>query len=165
MSMTRIHAGFTLLEMLIVLGIMGILFALGIPMLRPPSAYLFASDLKAMIQQARYEAIKRNTPVAIVWDSANQTYTTRLDATNTAFANTNSACTSGTVINTKQLKDYRNISISTNMLGNGIIWLPTGLARSCSSGAGNSTTSVGDGRQTYNVITSTSGRVRLEKAS
>lgn len=163
--MTRIRAGFTLLEMLVVVGIMGIFLALGIPMLRPPAAYLFASDLKAMIQQARYEAIKRNTPVAVVWSSTDRTYTTRLDAANTNFANTNGACTSGTVISTKQLGDYRNISISTNMPGNGIIWLPTGLARSCTTGLGNSTTTVGDGKQSYNVVTSANGRVKLEKAS
>lgn len=165
MSMTRVRAGFTLLEMLIVIGVMGTLMAVGIPMLRPPSAYLFANDLKAMILQARYEAIKRNTPVAVVWNSASQSYTTRLDATNTAFANTTSACTSSTVLSTKQLSDYRNISVSTNMPGNGIIWLPTGLARSCTTGVGNSTTTVDDGRQTYKVITSAGGRIRLEKAS
>ncbi len=165
MSMTRVRAGFTLLEMLIVMSIMGILMAIGIPMLRPPSSYLFANDLKAMILQARYEAIKRNTPVAVVWSSTNRTYTTRLDATNTTFANTNSACTSSTIISTKQLSDYRNVDISTNMPGNGIVWLPTGLARSCSTGVGNSTTTIGDGRQTYKVITSAGGRIRLEKAS
>lgn len=159
----KAHAGFTLLELLIVIGIMGILMAVGIPMLRPPSAYLFATDLKAMIQQARFEAIKRNRPVAVVWNSSNQTYTTRFDETNTTFANPGSACTSTgpMILNTKRASDYRNLSVATDMSGNGIVWLPTGLARGCSSGLGNSTTTVNDGKKPFYVIISTAGRVRV----
>ncbi len=164
--MTRVRAGFTLLEMLIVIGVVGILLALGIPMLRPPAAYLFASDLKAMVQQARFEAIKRNRPVAVVWDSASKTYTTRFDAANTTFSNPSSACTSAspTILNTKRTSEYRNLNVSTNMSGNGIVWLPTGLPKPCGTGVLNSTTTVNDGRAKYNVVVSLGGRVKVEKS-
>ncbi len=164
--LVKTRAGFTLLEMLVVLGILGIFFALGIPMLRPPSSYLLANDLKAMVQQARFEAIKRNTPVAVVWNSTTRTFVTRFDQTNTTFAAPGSACTNTTpegLLNTKRLDDYRNISVTTNMSGNGVVWLPTGLNRSCGGGVGNSTTTIGDGSNSYNVVISVSGRVRIEK--
>jgi hypothetical protein len=49
------------------------------------------------------------------------------------------------------------------MSGNGVIWLPTGLNRPCGSGLSNSTTTISDGRASYNVIISLSGRVRISK--
>ena len=163
----KVYAGFTLLELLLTLSIMGILLAIGIPMLRPPAAYFFANDLKAMIQQARFEAIKRNTPVAVVWDSAGQSYTTRFDSANTNFANPATACTSisPTILSVKRTSEYRNVSVTTNMSGSGVVWLPTGLNRSCSSGIGNSTTTIRDGSASYKVIVSTTGRVKLENGS
>lgn len=160
--MKRVQAGFTLLEMLIVIAIMGILLALGVPMLRPPSAYLFATDLKAMIQQARFEAIKRNSPVAVIWDSTDKTFTTRFDAANTTFADPSTACTSTSPpLNTKRASDYRNLSISTNMSGNGIVWLPTGSARECSNNLGNSRITIDDGKKPFYVFVSMGGRVRV----
>lgn len=164
------RAGFTLLELLVVIAIMGIFMALGVPMLRPPSSYLFANDVKAMIQQGRYEAIKRNTPVAVVWNGNTKSYTTRFDKNNITFSSFATLCTdtggSIEIINTKQASDYRSISVSTNMTRDGIVWLPTGLAKSCTgSGLSNGRITINDGRKPYYVIVSSAGRIRTSNVA
>lgn len=169
----KTRAGFTLLEMLIVIAIMGIFMALGVPMLRPPSSYLFANDLKAMIQQARFEAIKRNTPVAVAWNDNDKAYTTRFDESNTTFAAFSTLCTapvnsggSVKIINTKRASDYRSVSVSTPTAPNGIVWLPTGLARSCTgSGLSNRTITINDGRKPHYVVISSAGRIRTSNVA
>lgn len=156
----KARAGFTLLEMLVVLGIMGILMGIGVAALRPPSAYLFANDLKAMIQQARFEAIKRNVPVAVVWSSTNQTFTTRWNETNSAV---NQACSGSAVLNTKRLSDYRSVSVASALTQSGLVWLPSGMGTQCGGGLMSNSTSLTDGRTTYNVTISSAGRVRIVK--
>lgn len=158
----RTHVGFTLLELLLVISIMGILLTLGVPMLRPPSSYLFATDLKAMIQQARFESIKRNVPVAVVWRRTDQAFTTQSHSTNFA---SNQACnaTGTTIIRTKNLADYRNLSVTNALTQNGVVWLPTGLARLCDGSWIANSTTLTDDRATYKINISTAGRVMIEK--
>lgn len=168
----KTRAGFTLIELLITISIMGIFMAIGVPMLRPPSSYLFANDVKAMIQQGRYEAIKRNTPVAVAWNNNDKAYTTRFDEGNTAFTATSTLCTALStsagikIINTKRASDYRSVSVSTTTASNGIIWLPTGLARSCTgSGLSNVTITINDGRKPHYVVISSAGRIRTSNVA
>jgi prepilin-type N-terminal cleavage/methylation domain-containing protein len=154
----KASAGFTLLEMLLVLSILGILFALGIPMLRPSYAYVFASDYRAMLQQARFEAIKRNLPVAVVRDGQQYLTLVRNDAV------INCTTTNSTQINIKRATEYRDVQISmsdTTGTGNGIVWLPTGLARACDNSAVVTGTAAFISRNiTARVRISQGGRVR-----
>lgn len=159
-AVIRTRAGFTLLELLLVLGIMGILMGVGFTALRPPSAYLFANDLKAMIQQARFEAIKRNVPVAVVWNSTDQTFTTRW---NSSSGTTNQACSGSNVLNTKRLTDYRSVSVKSAFMQSGLIWLPNGLGRQCLGSGMQNSTILTDGRVAYKVNVSAAGRIQLEK--
>ena len=158
--MKKVQAGFTLLEMLIVIGIMGIFLALGVPMLRPSYAYVFASDFRAMLQQARFEAIKRNLPVAVVRDG--QQYVTLIKND----ASINCTSTNSTQINIKRAAEYRDVQISlsdTTGTGHGIVWLPTGLARACgSSGVITGTAAFTSKNKTAKVVISQGGRVRTE---
>lgn len=126
--MIRARVGFTLLEMLIALSIIGVFTGLGVFMLRPSYAYIFANDFRAMLQQARFEAIKRNLPVAVVRTGQQYTTLVKDDAT------INCTTTGSTPISTKRAAEYRDVQISerdTTGTGNGIVWLPTGLARAC----------------------------------
>jgi prepilin-type N-terminal cleavage/methylation domain-containing protein len=158
----KARAGFTLLELLVVLGILGILMSIGIPMLRPPSSYLFVNDLKAVIQQARYEAIKRNVPVAVVWNSTDQSFTTQFHPSDPAL---NQACntTGTTILNTKRLSEYQRVSVKSAFVQNGLVWLPNGLGRQCTGAGMQNVTEITDGRVAYKVNVSAAGRITLEK--
>lgn len=158
----KIRAGFTLLELLIVIAIMGIFMALGVPMLRPPSSYLFANDVKAMIQQARFESIKRNVPVAVVWSDSAKTFTTQFHPTDSQISQ---ACDStGTEkLRVKNLTEYRNLNVTSAFQTSGLVWLPTGLGRQCTGGAMMNGTTITDGRVAYRIVTSSAGRVQIQK--
>lgn|SRR5690606_33442450 len=123
--------GFSTIELLIAIAILGTLLAMVYPMLRPPEARVMANELKAMLQQARYESIKRNQPVAFVWIPDTQVFETRF---NSAAATATTACTGDTAISTKAVSEFRDISVTVNLPTNGIVWLPTGQGRSCSGG-------------------------------
>lgn len=158
--MRKARAGFTLLEMLVVIGIMGIFMGLGIGLLRPSYAYIFANDFRAMLQQARFEAIKRNLPVAVV--RSGQQYTTLVK--NDAVISC--ATANSTQINIKRAGEYRDVQISlsdTTGTGHGIVWLPTGLARACdSSGVVTGTAAFTSRNTTARVVISQGGRVKTE---
>ena len=157
--LVKTRAGFTLLEMLIVIAIMGILMALGVPMLRPPSSYLFASDLKAMVQQARFESIKRNVPVAVVWSDSAKTFTTQ---SHTDYLKACDA-TGTEKLRVKSLTEYRNLRVTSAFQTGGLVWLPTGLGRQCTGGLMANGTTITDDRMVYRVCISSAGRVRIKK--
>ena len=62
-------AGFTLLEMLVVVGILGLLTAVAFPAVRPTLAHIAAesarSDLAANLRSARAQAIRRDATVSV----------------------------------------------------------------------------------------------------
>src|SRR5690606_33931420 len=60
--------GVSVLEIILVVAVLGIMLAVGFPRLVTPAARMYANDVKAQLEQARYEAIKRNAPVAVVYD-------------------------------------------------------------------------------------------------
>lgn len=61
--------GFSLAEVLMALAILGILLSLGFSQLKPPAARALAGSVKTVIQQARFEAIKRNRAVTVIFHS------------------------------------------------------------------------------------------------
>jgi type IV fimbrial biogenesis protein FimT len=67
--MKRAHAGFTLLELMVVLAIAGVLMAVGIPamgdFIRNSRITSAANDVMAALHFARSEAIKRRRPVTL----------------------------------------------------------------------------------------------------
>ena len=123
--------GFSTIELLIVLAIVGLLAAVLFPRIRPPEARLMANEIKAMLQQGRYEAIKRNQPVAFVWLADESSFRTRYNSSSQTVA---AACVGDREIARKDLSDYRNVAVDVDILTGGIVWLPTGQARTCTGG-------------------------------
>lgn len=151
--------GFSVLEMLIAVAIAGILLAIGVVNLRAPAARLFANDLKAQIEQARFEAIRRNAPVAVRWEAADGRFATRLDPTSTRVPDT---CDGSSVLVTRQLDEYRNVTVDVSQWSGGVVWLPSGQGRTCTGApAIGGEIEVTDGRTTRVVAVSVGGRVSI----
>lgn len=146
-----------MVEILVVLAGIGVLAALTIPLLRQPAARLFATDVRAQIQQARYEAIKRNVPVAVVYDPALERFETRLDPAATSY---DDACQASATPTVKAVSDYRNVQV-TSPATFGVVWLPSGLGRGC-TGMTLANISITDGRTSRTVTISTAGSVTVQ---
>jgi Tfp pilus assembly protein FimT len=146
--------------MLIVLAVLGILLALGLVFLRPASARLLSNDLKALLQTARYEAVRFQTPVAVVWSTTNQRFEMRLTENSNTLG---TVCTTGTVRQSKHLTDYPGATATGGVVSSGIVWLPSGLVRQCDGTALTSglTVTVADGRNSFQVQLSAAGRVMI----
>jgi len=155
----RRRGGFSLVELLIVLGIVGILGAIGVARIASPDARLFANDLRGVLEQARYEAVRRQTPVAFAWNGT--AFVTRVQANTSITTFDTTICTTGTVLRTKATTDYRNITVTGGLVTSGIVWMPNGLVRTCGGLAVASTvaTTVGDGRSTVVVNVFPAGAV------
>lgn len=121
--------GFSILELLVTLAVLGILLSVSVVSLNPPNTRVFADELKAMIAQSRYEAVKRNRPVAFFWNAEEQAFTTRFDANSSQVS---AACAGDDFLVTRSPTEYRNMTVTTrNLPTNGIVWLPTGQGRTC----------------------------------
>lgn len=154
------RAGFTLIELLLVLAILGLFLGVGAVLVRPPSARLLANDIKAMLYQSRYEAVQRNQPVAFVYDGSANTFRVVYDS---ASAQADAACGGDTVVKERATDQYRGASVAVAMSTGGIVWLPTGLARTC-AGAPSTGGSIGvtAGGTSLTVTVDLGGKVSVE---
>lgn len=164
--------GFTLIELLVVMAILGILTTVGWVNFRPPEARLFASGVQAQIQQARFEAVKRNRPVAVVWESASKSFVTQAHSAPITLATNMSTmlmpCT-GTETEINRIRqnptsEYRNVSLRNTFAG--IVWLPNGFIRTCSNTAMTDAinAAVADSHRTIYVRVDSVGKVGLRNA-
>ena len=156
----NLRHGLTVIEMLIAVAIAGILLAIGVVNLQAPAARLFANDLKAQLEQARFEAIKRNAPVAVVWDAAGDRFVTRLDPDTATVA---AACVGSDVLQVRRPNEYRNVAVNVMGWSGGVVWLPSGQGRTCAGApAIGGDISITDGRTTRVVRVSVGGRVSIQ---
>jgi prepilin-type N-terminal cleavage/methylation domain-containing protein len=155
----RSRRGVTLVEILIVLGIIGILLPLT-SFLRAPSSTVFARDAQSLYQQARLEAVKRNRPVAVIWDADAGRLEARVDSASTTVA---AACTGDTVVRALAPGEYGGrITITADFEHGGAVWLPSTLMRGCAGAATEQQTlTVADARRAVDVEVSTTGEVNL----
>lgn len=159
---TKWAHGLSLLEALIVIAVLGALLAIGVPRLSTPAARMFANDIKAQIEQARFEAIKRNAPVAVVLEATSQTFVTRLDPSD---ASVTATCSGDLILQERDTSDYKGVAIDTeaSTWSGAVVWLPSGQGRAC-----NGSPSIGgeivvvDGSTTRRVELTVGGRVNVK---
>jgi prepilin-type N-terminal cleavage/methylation domain-containing protein len=157
-STLRSRRGVTLVEILIVVGILGILLSLT-SFLRAPSATVFARDAQSLYQQARLEAVKRNRPVAVIWDADAGRLEARVDSGSTTVA---AACVGDTLVRSLAPDEYGRLTITADFEHDGAVWLPSTLMRGCAGAATElQTLTVADARRTVDVEVSTTGEVNL----
>ena len=149
-------SGFSLIEILIVLAIVGVLLGLSSVIFRPPSVRVFANDLSHQIQQGRFEALKRNRPVSVIYNGTS--FETRWDSSSPTVT---AACSGDTVVQTKRFEDYPQLSVTPDFVsGEGIVWLPSGQARSCSNTTFQAQNVVlSNGRSSLTMRLATNGKV------
>ena len=153
------RSGFSLIEVIVLLAVLGVLLGIGVTMFQPASARLLANDVKSQFQQARFEAVKRNQPVAVVWDADARQFETRIAADPALNAD---VCQGAIVLNRKSASEYRAVTVATTM-GPGLVWLPNGQARTCGGGLNvESTTTISDPNTERRVVVSLAGRVAVE---
>lgn len=150
-----------MLELLVVIAVLGVLLALSPMLIRSPAVRLYSNDLKGQINQARYESIKRNRPVAVVWNSGAQALETRLDATDPSIG---AACNSTTITNRSETARYRDIIVQVSSQPIAIAFLPSGQARWCNGSVFSELDTelvVSDGKNMQRVSVSPTGKVRI----
>lgn len=167
----RLNGGFTVIEMLIGVAVLGILMALGVTQLRPPETRLFANSLKAQIVQAKLEAIKRNRPVSVLWNNLAGTFSTLVMANEDSTALPCARTGATTLLATVLVSEYRSVSATNVFTSSGatpaLVWLPNGFPRFCSTTAiptTNTTVEVSDQRRTLYVRIAPAGRVEVASA-
>lgn len=153
------RGGFTLIELLVVLAVFGILASLTF-VLRAPVATVYARDAQAIFQQARLEAVKRNRPVAVVWDATSGRLESRVS---TAGNTVGEACAGDVVIRALDPGEYGRLTITPEFEHGGAVWLPSTLMRGC-TGAVTQTQrlTVADSRRSVAVVLSTTGEVTTQ---
>lgn len=154
---TSTRRGLSLIEIIIGLAIIGILTGIGAVAFAPPGGRAYANDVRAIFQQARFEAVKRNVPVAVVWDAGSDEFRSVLGSIGTP-------CDQTTVLTRASPREYARVTVASNFAdGDGIVWLPSGQARSCGYGPFVQTiATIDDGRVEREVTVTLTGRVTIE---
>lgn len=152
----RVSSGYTLTELLIVLAVAG-LFTAWFVGSRPSRVGNAVVALRSQVLQARFEAIERNAPVAVVYRGGENAFVTLAGESGTV-----AACETGTELGRLEVTEFGGVAVASVPAG-GLVWLPSGSGRTCSgSGAFNQTIVLEDGRREGRVIVSRAGRVRSE---
>lgn len=157
MSRTTVRLGFTILEVLVALAIVGVLAGIGAATLREPPARLAANSYRSFLQNARHVAISRNRPVLISADAASRTIS--MLVASTSAASNCEAFTSQQA--TFDATEYRQVAFTTDTADGRLLWLPNGRPGHCGGGIAGTTTSFSDGKRTFSVEVSPAGQVRV----
>jgi len=158
--MAQRHSGLSLFEVLLVLAVLAVLMAIGLPRLLPSRADVIAKEVTSFLLEARFAAIAADRPVAVVWDAPGRRFLS-LAADKASLGN--SPCEEGILRRRLELGGHPGVTLGYP-LPRGLVWLPSGQGRTCSGGgAFNSTITISGTRGAYRVIISRAGRIRKEK--
>jgi prepilin-type N-terminal cleavage/methylation domain-containing protein len=158
MRRLRTH-GFTLIEVLVVLAVLGSVAGIGLTFARPASDMRAAVALRSVLLWARAEALWQGASVAVRELPLGLGYEAR------RLEPGADACDSGEVIGRLLLAEHPGVRIAAGLgAREGLLWLPTGGGRSCDGGGVISATIVlRSPLGATRVVVSSLGRVRVER--
>ena len=155
------HRGWSILEVLVVLAILTVLFALAVLLLRPSPSRHAAVRLAGELTTSRLRALAGGAPTATVIAADGSRWERRVG---TPWADAPTTCDSGTV---DERFDLTPAFPGVTIVGGsdvGIVWFPTGWGRTCDGGAVFNRRFVVSGpRARHAVVVSSAGRVRWER--
>lgn len=149
------HKGFTLVEIMIVLVIMGIMAAIAVPNLK---TYMAQRRLNGAVRQvfgdlmaARQRAITENRNIGVVFSSNNHSYTIFADTDNDGIADSGEA-----VLQTRDIyPDYYDVWVDGQ--GRLVAFYPNGMGRNPEINFGLS----GQTARSIHIDVSTAGRIKI----
>ena len=148
--------GFTLLELILAIAVIAILASIGASRFVAPEARLYANDVRALVQQARYEAIKRNVPIAVLWNEGERAFQAVIGTSDLT------PCDVQSTFNWARADKYRRVDVAVQGDGR-LVFLPSGQARSCNFGSlAPVIATIDDGRLSLEVTVTLTGRVTTE---
>ena len=161
--------GVTLLELIVVIAVLSVMLSLAAWRLPRQDARAYSNDVRAILVQGRYEAIKRNALVAVVWDEAAREF---FSVANN-IAESQPCSSGGPVLLRASVTDYARTAVDVRVFdsdGNvvtgavaGVVWFPNGQARSCSKGLLSRTiATISDRSGSYDVTVSVAGKVEVQ---
>lgn len=159
-AMRRVRLqGFTLIEVLVCLAVLGSVAGIGLAFARPATDMRAAAAIKSLILWARAEALWHGVSVAVHELPLGAGFEVR------RLAGGGSDCEAGEVIGRSLMTEHPGVRIGTGFGDRGgLVWLPTGSGRACSGGGVISATVVVLSRSgTSRVVISSLGRVRIER--
>jgi prepilin-type N-terminal cleavage/methylation domain-containing protein len=153
--------GFTLLELLVVLGITGVLVGVSLPPLLKPRPDVLAAAVQSAMQRARLTAVQRQRPVAFAFDTVTGEFITRVKA---GPARTGCGPVAGDRdLPRVSLADTPRVEAATTMPADaltprlsGVLWQTSGLPAACDGRA------FPGGAYTFRPSGSSAGAVRLQ---
>ena len=156
---TKRRSGFTLLEVIAVVAMLAVVFGFAGVRFAAPSSRVVSAEFSNVIQQARFEAVRANRGVAVVWlEDARQLVTRVQSAADAALICGN---TDGQVI-VADFTRYPRVEVDPDLgTEQALVWLPNGQARTCSLAPlpRQQIATVSDGREQYRILISVTGRV------
>lgn len=149
--------GFTLIELLIALSVIAVLMAAGAASLRAPVAQVYAENVKTLLLQSRFEAIRQSQPVVVSWNAA----AGRFEA---FLGDLDAPCdlpSSGVPLLRTDAAEVGRIDVSITGEGS-LVWVPSGQARTCGGLVFTEVVAtINDSRVTRQVVVSFGGRVEV----
>lgn len=149
----RRHDGFTLLESLVVLAVIGILSSVLAASLRPPDATLFSRAASETIGEARFLATARSASIAVAWNPANR-------AIELSEAAPSGCSATGDVLRSVDADDYARLSVDASDFPT-FLWRANGLPHFCEADADGVTLAVSDRRARRELTIDLVGTVDL----